>query len=411
MLWTEVTSRCGFVKLLTSSVGTRTMRTWVLLLSGAVLVLVCTQLSWSNVSRMSIQSATVYDTAEPSCIDRLAPKYNRVEDIFCLNLPKFLPQFKNPCFYEYFLMGKRKLRCLPYFYIIGMDKSGSTDLHGRIAKHPLIYGNAGEMDKETQFWSWSRYGFMNKRRGLMKTTLDNYMDLFSQTAQVIDAHNDTEIITGDATPMDLWDFRGWPMIPQNSDLNEPWVLTPHFLKYIYKGAPKLIIQFREPIDRLYSDYVFLDYGKDPLEFHKHSLQAIDMMNACLKNHSTRFCYFDYNMYQKLPARIHLGCYSVFLKEWFRVFPRSAFHVTRTTEYKNDMEGTLKGVFDFLEIPQLSKTLMADVLNQTKRHVTAEKKGVALPETVKVLREFYADCNKETAELLGDDRFLWKDHYS
>ncbi|XP_059177860.1 carbohydrate sulfotransferase 15-like [Physella acuta] len=360
---------------------------------------------------MTIQRSTNCESLEPSCLDPLATKFNRVEDIFCIKLPKFVPGLKNPCFYEYVETNKKKLRCLPYFYIIGMDKSGTTDLHGRMLKHPLILSNTGFLQKETTFWSWSRYAIWNKNKtGKEKITLDMYMDMFSQTAEQIENEN-KEIITGDATPMDLWDFRGWPMIPQNEGLNEPHILTPHFFKYIYKGAPKLIIQFREPIERLYSDYVFLEYGKNPLEFHNHTLQAIDMMNACLKNHSTRFCYFDFDLYQKLPVRIHLGCYSVFLKEWFRVFPRSAFHVTRTTEYKNDMEGTLKGVFDFLDIPPLTSSEIEDIVNMARRRVTVEKKGVALPETVKVLREFYADCNKETAELLGDDRFLWKDHYS
>ncbi|XP_059177873.1 carbohydrate sulfotransferase 15-like isoform X2 [Physella acuta] len=388
----------------------RTLRTWVLLLSGMVLVLVSLHLSWPNVSRMTVQGNREYDPPDPPCVDRYSTIFNRVEDIFCINLPAFLPQFKNPCFYDYFPMGLKRLRCLPYFYIIGMDKSGTTDLHARLVRHPLVKGNFGILGKEAQFWSWKRFGIMIKQSGDMNTTLDMYMELFAQTADAIDRQNNTEIITGDASPMDFWDFRGWPMIPQNKGFSEAWVLTPHFLKYIYKGAPKLIIQFREPIERLYSDYIFMKYGTNPVEFHTHTLQAIDMMSACLKNHSIRFCYFDNGMYQKLPARVHVGCYSVFLKEWFRVFPRSAFHVTRTTEYKNDMEGTLKGVFDFLDIPQPTKAVMEDILKMGKHHVT-DKKGVALPETVKVLREFYADCNKETAELLGDDRFLWKDHYS
>lgn len=54
--------------------------------------------------------------------------------------------------------------------------------------------------------------------------------------------------------------------------------------------------------------------------------------------------------------------------------------------------------------------MAKILNQTRRHVTLDKTGTVLPETVVALREFYDECNKETAVLLGDDRFLWRDHY-
>ncbi|KAI8791183.1 carbohydrate sulfotransferase 15, partial [Biomphalaria glabrata] len=72
-------------------------------------------------------------------------------------LPEFLPHLKNPCFYDIVQNGTKSLRCLPYFYILGIDKSGSTDFHNRLTKHPQVYGNLGTLDKETEFWSWKRY--------------------------------------------------------------------------------------------------------------------------------------------------------------------------------------------------------------------------------------------------------------
>ncbi|KAJ8318641.1 hypothetical protein KUTeg_003732 [Tegillarca granosa] len=51
-----------------------------------------------------------------------------------------------------------RLRCLPYFHVLGIDKSGSTDLFSRIVQHPQILGNGGEINKETMWWSWKRYG-------------------------------------------------------------------------------------------------------------------------------------------------------------------------------------------------------------------------------------------------------------
>ena len=49
--------------------------------------------------------------------------------------------------------------------------------------------------------------------------------------------------------MDFWDFRAWPLIPQNRGLQEPMVLTPHLMKHLYRD-PKFIIIMRDPVERL-----------------------------------------------------------------------------------------------------------------------------------------------------------------
>ena len=48
--------------------------------------------------------------------------------------------------------------------------------------------------------------------------------------------------------MDFWDYRGWPLIPQNEGLEEPVITTPHLMKHIYPD-PKFILIFRNPVDR------------------------------------------------------------------------------------------------------------------------------------------------------------------
>ena len=45
---------------------------------------------------------------------------------------EFLREFKSPCWYNV----NRELRCLPYFYLIGAPKSGSTDLYNMVLTHP-----------------------------------------------------------------------------------------------------------------------------------------------------------------------------------------------------------------------------------------------------------------------------------
>ena len=64
-------------------------------------------------------------------------------------------------------MGLQRLRCLPYFHLLGVDKSGTTDLHSRIAKHPDVLLNSGGLGKETYYWCWLKYGENIGQRDLL----------------------------------------------------------------------------------------------------------------------------------------------------------------------------------------------------------------------------------------------------
>ena len=106
------------------------------------------------------------------------------------------PQFKNPCwvskleedepaksywknpYYTYNVQGysrsnmdsivrilrknksRYRIRCLPYFYIAGVTKSGTTDLFNVLSHHPDI---VGPVCKEPFYWNRVRYGgkFLN----------------------------------------------------------------------------------------------------------------------------------------------------------------------------------------------------------------------------------------------------------
>ena len=47
--------------------------------------------------------------------------------------PTFLNNSKSPCWYE-----GSKLRCVPYFFMVGVFKCGTTDLFRRITRHPEV---------------------------------------------------------------------------------------------------------------------------------------------------------------------------------------------------------------------------------------------------------------------------------
>lgn len=55
-------------------------------------------------------------------------------------------------------------------------------------------------------------------------------------------------ITGDGTPMDMWDMSGWVSVAQNQGLQEPNFLTPHLIHHVNPKV-KFIIILRDPVQR------------------------------------------------------------------------------------------------------------------------------------------------------------------
>ncbi|RUS73746.1 hypothetical protein EGW08_018483 [Elysia chlorotica] len=178
---------------------------------------------------------------------------NDTEDIMCIPRPKFLPHLQNPCYTAETKPGARRsntVHCLPYFHILGNDKCGTTDFHARLTQHPRVLPNNGGIGKEVYYWCWHRYGLWMKKT-IPKKRFHIYHMFFQVPANLIVNEyrkNKVQYITGDGTPMDFWDFRGWPQDPQNAGLSEPRFLTPHAMRHLYRD-PRFIVMVRDPIDR------------------------------------------------------------------------------------------------------------------------------------------------------------------
>lgn len=332
-----------------------------------------------------------------------------VQDTLCMKMPDFLPNYKNPCWVDWTEQLQR-LRCLPYFHLLGVDKSGTTDLHSRIAEHPHVLLNSGGLGKETYYWCWMKYGQWMKRTMAPKTFY-NYLRVFDTAAASIAGNPDPNgyhsLITGDGTPMDFWDFRAWPLIPQNKGLDEPVVLTPHLMRHMYVN-PKFIVILRNPVDRLYSDYIFLGYGFTPEKFRTDVPRALAMMETCLRYKTTRQCVFSNHTYVTMPMRLHIGMYSVFMKEWLSVFPRGTFYILRTEDYTENMAKHLAQIYKFLDLAPLPEHTLDQIVQANRKHETKAKKNVAdmYPETRELLTKFYSRYNEELAVLLEDTKYLW-----
>lgn len=67
----------------------------------------------------------------------------------------FLKNYRNPCWRELDLQeNESRIRCLPYFFLVGAPKCGTTDLAKRISKHPLI---SAEVKKELHWLTRRRF--------------------------------------------------------------------------------------------------------------------------------------------------------------------------------------------------------------------------------------------------------------
>ena len=64
----------------------------------------------------------------------------------------FDPDFKNPCWKD--IVNESGIHCLPYFFIIGAKKCGTTHLWSTIFSHPDVVGPGF---KEAQWFARRRF--------------------------------------------------------------------------------------------------------------------------------------------------------------------------------------------------------------------------------------------------------------
>ncbi|KAL8577017.1 hypothetical protein ACOMHN_065621 [Nucella lapillus] len=334
----------------------------------------------------------------------------------------------------------RRLRCLPYFYIAGMPKSGSTDLFRKLMLHPDI---VKPPMKEPHWWSKNRFG--QRLNFSSSIPFEDYVDLFDRPAREIErrsqrvddvsttdddillesGHNDVSTTTGDdnrnfyhpAITMDasastFWNNDEWWRLQENCNQTQPLFTNAHYIRHLTPQA-KVIVILRNPTDRLFSDYLYFTKTKKSLTaFHDDVLLSIEKLNNCTDQSSLRACIYDKRtLAGKGKVRLRIGVYHVYLSEWLSVFPRSQLLVLRTEDYSRNSRRTLRRIHRFLGLPPMIRQQEKRVLQLPKantRRLEDQKLGSMLPETRQALQEFYRPHNHQLAELLQDTQFLWQE---
>lgn len=333
----------------------------------------------------------------PEDIKRFAPR------LFEVFPEKFDDRFKNPCWYQ-----GTTLRCVPYFYLIGMPKCGTTDLWDKIVQHPQVQG----VPKEPHWWARRRLGWkatpihgpqVQKIRKMTGTGDDSsvewYLNWFS-TFAVPSIQKSPDKVFGDGSVTTAWDLRGqWENLFPDAD-EPPYVLAD--LIHALQPQAKIVIILREPVSRQYSSYLYCG-GSNALGFHNNVVKNLKCEENCERNSSKRYCAY------KAQCGLFRGTYSVFLEDWIKAYGRDKIHVVMLSEWMTDSVNQYKKLIHFLDLgmlpdEQIESILLRSVKNSQKGR--KKKAGPMQPDTEKLLRDFYRPWNHKLADLLNDTRFLW-----
>uniref|UniRef100_A0A3B4CDH1 Sulfotransferase n=1 Tax=Pygocentrus nattereri TaxID=42514 RepID=A0A3B4CDH1_PYGNA len=322
----------------------------------------------------------------------------------------FLPDVKNPCWYEqlsgnvsadpyrrnlYSLYSRQsratfqylrssfrkhllfrdgkffRIRCLPYFYIIGQPKCGTTDLYDRLRLHPDVRVTAL---KEPHWWTRKRFG--------------------------------------EASASTMWDNNAWAYFCDNATEGEPPFLIQDFIHALQPEA-RFIAILRDPVERLYSDYLYFGMAnKSSEDFHEKVWESVQLFDACLQDFSMRACVYNSSLNNAMSVRLHVGLYVVYVLDWLSVFGRDQLLVLRLEDHAADRTLSMHRVFQFLSLRSLSEQKEAEITKRpasNTRRLSDKNLGPMLPLTREILSDFYGPFNRKLAAVLQDDSFLWDTH--
>ncbi|XP_021362965.1 carbohydrate sulfotransferase 15-like [Mizuhopecten yessoensis] len=280
--------------------------------------------------------------------------------------------------------------------LIGTPKSGSTDLYKRIIDHPDVLSCAA---KEPHWWARQQHS---------KKTFTKYIDRFSKCAGTLQFSRDDKkstLITGEGSQSTFWDNTWWWRYPENRNDEEPGIVTANFIRHILPEV-KLLVILRNPVDRLYSGYLFFKKHThvSAEDFHRRATNEVTKFNKCLTEHSLRHCAYTPTDHE---VRLHVGLYALYRKEWINIFARDQILVLQLEDYSAHSQRAMSTVYKFLKLRDLSdeygiKSGRANTRKKKTQHV-----GQMLNKTRELLDTFYSPFNKALAELMNEPRFLWQ----
>ena len=323
-------------------------------------------------------------------------------DVFSHIPAQFLSKYRSYCWRR----DDGELLCLPSVYLSGMPKCGSTDFYDKLVWHPdLVRPTWG---KENHYWARSRLGKPTDHLLQGGTRSKNFSTFLHDLGpERVERHPTARLVDG--TQSMLWDLKGWEARYPGHD--EPPYSNADLLHEVTPEAKVLVIT-RDPVERLYSDYLFFNsensQNKTASSFDAAVRLELGRFETCLLNRDLRTCCYDSKNNPKL--RLHLGVYICYIRDWKQVFGDEIM-VISLEDYSSHPQPTLIRIFNFLGVSKPDNEKLRAFLHGSKKSNSRRKsallKGDMLPQTRKILQEFYGPYNRELARYLQDTRFLYK----
>ncbi|KAF0309722.1 Carbohydrate sulfotransferase 15 [Amphibalanus amphitrite] len=326
-----------------------------------------------------------------------------------------------------------RVRCLPFVYVIGQPKCGTTDLRHRLSLHPRVA--SGTVWSDAHWWSRQRFpapsGDVSDRPS-GPVSFREYLDSFELVSHRLvgadcgrtgDGRHrpwtpDSRIITVDGSTSTMWDERSLREARRRPALAAeqypPLAETTAAGLAALQPTARIVAILREPTDRLFSDYLYFnsqrDSEKSADEFHQMAQRAVGMWTNCTRSRTENDCATDRRVIDRLGVRLHVGLYAVYLRPWLQEFGRDQVLVLRTEDHRRNITQSLHALFNHLDIGVPADTVWEEIRTASPKNVRRKslKHQTMLPETRRLLRDFYRPFNRRLARLLRSDRFLWED---
>ena len=260
-------------------------------------------------------------------------------------------------------------RMLPDFIIIGSQKCGTSSLYDFIVRHPAI---KKARVKEVHYftfnneWAKFRLGSDHPVAKQDKFGVNWYRSNFPTKFEAWVRYRKTNqrMLTGEATTTYLH-YSGVP--------NKIKSLLPEV---------KMVVILRNPTNRAYSAYNFYKW------FYLEDRTFEDAIKQDLEGRETRY----------FRTYLAPGHYAQHLERWFKHFSRNQFLILTNEELREDLQGTLDRVWEFLDVVPYRFERQPENLNVGNYKPMNKKMRECLVE-------YYRPHNKRLDKLLGH-HFDW-----
>ena len=185
---------------------------------------------------------------------------------------------------------------------------------------------------------------------------------------------------------------------------------------------RLVVTLRDPTERLHNAFWFYGhyskrYGETPEGFLAYAREQIGGVRACLEAFSERDCVLNFEGLRLQEERLFFhadqifrGMYVVFAEEWLAAFPEGQLMFVLSEDLFADPLPIVRNVWAHLGLRAPSGVEDEKwIAAATAPHKSRRERALPamLPEARALVDQFYAPYNSRLAELLGDERFLWR----